>query len=224
MRQLLITIAVWLTTFFFASAQFTLPALPYAYNALEPYIDSTTMLIHHDVHHAAYVNNLNKALEKTPELYKKDLTGILSELDKLPADIQTAVRNNGGGVYNHNFFWKIMAPAGTTSISPAVEKQLTDNFGSVDKFKDAFEKAALGRFGSGWVWLVKDKAGKLQIINTPYQDNLFSTGSSAGLKAVLTLDVWEHAYYLKYQSKRAAYAKAFWNVVNWSEVERLLKE
>lgn len=224
MRQLLITIAVWLTTFFFASAQFTLPALPYAYNALEPYIDSTTMRIHHDVHHAAYVNNLNKALEKTPELYKKDLTAILSELDKLPADIQTAVRNNGGGVYNHNFFWKIMAPAGTTSISPAVEKQLTDNFGSVDKFKDAFEKAALGRFGSGWVWLVKDKAGKLQIINTPYQDNLFSTGSSAGLKAVLTLDVWEHAYYLKYQSKRAAYAKAFWNVVNWTEVERLLKE
>jgi len=224
MKQITFTIAALLFTFQYVAAQFSLTALPYKYNALEPYIDSTTMLIHHDVHHAAYVNNLNKALEKTPELYKKELTELLSGLDKLPADIQTAVRNNGGGVYNHNFFWKIMAPAGTTTISPALEKQLIDNFGSVDKFKDAFEKAALGRFGSGWVWLVKDKAGKLQIINTPYQDNLFSTGSSNTLKAALTLDVWEHAYYLKYQSKRAAYAKAFWNVVNWKEVERLLNE
>lgn len=224
MRQLFITLAVWLTSLFFASAQFTLPALPYNYNALEPYIDSTTMRIHHDMHHAAYVNNLNKALEKTPELYKKELTALLSGIDKLPADIQTAVKNNGGGVYNHNFFWKIMAPAGTTTISATLEKQLTDNFGSIDKFKEAFEKAALGRFGSGWVWLVKDNAGKLQIISTPYQDNLFSTGSSSTLKAALTLDVWEHAYYLKYQSKRAAYAKAFWNVVNWAEVEKLLKE
>lgn len=224
MRQILFTIAVWILSMFYASAQFTLPALPFKYNALEPYIDSTTMHIHHDVHHAAYVNNLNKALEKTPELNKKELTELLSGIDKLPADIQTSVKNNGGGVYNHNFFWKIMAPAGTTTISPALEKQLTDNFESVDKFKEAFEKAALGRFGSGWVWLVKDNSGKLQIISTANQDNLFSTGSSSKLKAALTLDVWEHAYYLKYQSKRAAYAKAFWNVVNWKEVEKLLTE
>lgn len=224
MRQLIITIAIWLTSFFFASAQFTLPALPYNYNALEPYIDSTTMRIHHDVHHAAYVNNLNKALEKTPELYKKSLPELLSNIDQLPADIQVAVRNNGGGVLNHNFFWKIMAPAGTTNISAALDKKLTENFGSVDKFKEAFEKAALTRFGSGWAWLVASPNGKLEIISTPNQDNLYILGNKQNQKAILTLDVWEHAYYLKYQSKRAAYAKAFWSVVNWKEVERLLNE
>ncbi|MFZ4582454.1 MAG: superoxide dismutase [Paludibacter sp.] len=224
MRQVFITIALWLTTFFLATAQFVLPALPYNYNALEPYIDSTTMRIHHDVHHAAYVNNLNKALEKTPELYKKSLPELLSNIDLLPADIQVAVRNNGGGVYNHNFFWKIMVPAGTTTISATLEKKLIENFGSVDKFKEAFEKAALTRFGSGWAWLVASPNGKLEIISTPNQDNLFSLGNKQNQKAILTLDVWEHAYYLKYQSKRAAYAKAFWNVVNWKEVERLLNE
>jgi Fe-Mn family superoxide dismutase len=201
-----------------------LPALPYNYNALEPYIDSTTMRIHHDVHHAAYVNNLNKALEKTPELYKKSLPELLSNIDQLPADIQVTVRNNGGGVLNHNFFWKIMAPAGTTSISAALDKKLTENFGSVDKFKESFEKAALTRFGSGWAWLVASPNGKLEIISTPNQDNLYILGNKQNQKAILTLDVWEHAYYLKYQSKRAAYAKAFWSVVNWKEVERLLNE
>jgi Fe-Mn family superoxide dismutase len=180
------------------------------------------MRIHHDVHHAAYVNNLNKALEKTPELYKKELSELLSNIDQLPAEIQTSVRNNGGGVYNHSFFWKIMAPSGSTTISSALEKQLTDNFGSVDKFKDAFEKAALTRFGSGWVWLIASANGKLEIISTANQDNLFTLGNKSNQKAILTLDVWEHAYYLKYQSKRAAYAKAFWSVVNWKEVEKLL--
>jgi Fe-Mn family superoxide dismutase len=176
------------------------------------------------VHHAAYVNNLNKALEKTPELYKKSLPELLSNIDQLPADIQVTVRNNGGGVLNHNFFWKIMAPAGTTSISAALDKKLTENFGSVDKFKEAFEKAALTRFGSGWAWLVASPNGKLEIISTPNQDNLYILGNKQNQKAILTLDVWEHAYYLKYQSKRAAYAKAFWSVVNWKEVERLLNE
>ncbi|OIP82470.1 MAG: superoxide dismutase [Porphyromonadaceae bacterium CG2_30_38_12] len=208
----------------FASAQFKLPALPYAYGALEPYIDSTTMRIHHDVHHAAYVKNLNKALEKYSELYKKDLTELLGEQEDLPMEIQTAVRNNGGGVYNHNFFWKIMAPAGSTKISTKLEATLIGNFGGVEAFKEAFEKAALSRFGSGWVWLVASPSGKLQIISTPNQDNLYSPGSNPKLKAILCLDVWEHAYYIKYQAKRAAYAKAFWNVVNWAEVEKLLNE
>jgi len=202
--------------------QYKLPDLPYKYNALEPYIDSTTMRIHHDLHHATYVTNLNKALEKYPELYKKELLELIQNLDQLPADIQMAVRNNGGGVYNHNFFWKIMAPAGTANMSPKVEKLLAENFGSVDAFKTEFEKAALGRFGSGWAWLIKEPTGKLRIISTSNQDNPLMPVAEVKGKPVLTLDVWEHAYYLKYQNKRAAYAKAFWNVVNWTEVERLI--
>lgn len=202
--------------------QYKLPALPYKYNSLEPYNDSTTMHIHHDLHHATYVSNLNKALEKYPELYKKDLLELIQNLNQLPADIQTSVRNNAGGVWNHSFFWSIMAPAGTTSISAKLEKILVTNFGSVDAFKAEFEKAAVGRFGSGWVWLIKDKSGKLLIVSTPNQDNPLSSYSDVKGTPVLTLDVWEHAYYLKYQNKRAAYAKAFWNVVNWAEVERLI--
>lgn len=202
--------------------QFKLPDLPYKYNALEPYIDSTTMHIHHDLHHATYVSNLNKALEKYPELYKKDVLELIQNLNELPADVQTAVRNNGGGVYNHSFFWKIMAAPGTAPMSAKLTKILTDNFGSVDAFKAEFEKAALGRFGSGWAWLIKEPSGKLRIISTANQDNpQLPTGEVKGTP-VLTLDVWEHAYYLKYQNKRAAYAKAFWNVVNWTEVERLI--
>ena len=213
-----------LTTTLFCSAQFKLPDLPYKYNALEPYIDSTTMHIHHDLHHAAYVSNLNKALEKYPELYKKGVLELIQNLNELPADIQTAVRNNGGGVYNHSFFWKIMAAPGTAKMSPHMEKVLIENFGSVDAFKTEFEKAAVGRFGSGWAWLIKDSAGKLRIISTPNQDNSLMPNAEVKGKPVLTLDVWEHAYYLKYQNKRAAYAKAFWNVVNWTEVEKLIGE
>ena len=206
----------------FSYGQFKLSPLPYNYNALEPYIDSTTMHFHHDFHHATYVNNLNKALEKYPELYKKDLEQLIKNISKLPIDIQTAVRNNGGGVYNHNFYFNIMAPSGTQPMSTSLEKQLKENFGSVDAFKAQFERAALGRFGSGWVWLIKDQSGKLRIISTPNQDNPLMENSEVKGIPVLTLDVWEHAYYLKYQYKRAAYAKAFWNIVNWNEVERLI--
>ena len=202
--------------------QYKLPPLPYKYSALEPYIDSTTMHIHHDLHHATYVANLNKVLEKTPELYQKSLLELIQNIDKLPADIQTAVKNNGGGVWNHSFFWSVMAPAGSTSISPALEKILSDNFGSVDAFKTEFEKQAVGRFGSGWAWLIKDTTGKLRIISTANQDNPLMASADIKGTPLLTLDVWEHAYYLKYQNKRAAYAKAFWNVVNWTELERKL--
>ena len=206
----------------FSYGQFKLPALPYKYNALEPYIDSTTMHIHHDLHFGTYVNNLNKALEKYPELYKKDLEQLIKNISKLPLDVQTTVRNNGGGVYNHNFYFNIMAPSGTQPMSTSLEKQLNNNFGSIDAFKAEFEKTALGRFGSGWVWLIKEQSGKLRIISTPNQDNPLMENAEVKGIPVLTLDVWEHAYYLKYQNKRAAYAKAFWNIVNWNEVERLI--
>ena len=146
---------------------------------------------------------------------------LIQNLNQLPAEIQTAVRNNAGGVWNHSFFWTIMAPAGTATISAKMEKMLIANFGSVDNFKAEFEKAAVGRFGSGWAWLIKDSSGKLRIISTPNQDNPLSPNAEVKGTPVLTLDVWEHAYYLKYQNKRAAYAKAFWNVVNWTEVEKL---
>jgi len=202
--------------------QFKLPDLPYRYSALEPYIDSTTMHIHHDLHHATYISNLNKSLEKYPELYKKELLQIIQHIDQLPTDIQTAVKNNGGGVYNHSFFWKIMAAPGTAPMSAVLEKRLIDNFGSVDAFKAEFEKAATSRFGSGWAWLIKEPSGKLRIVSTANQDNPLMVDAIVKGIPVLTLDVWEHAYYLKYQNKRAAYAKAFWNVVNWTEVERLI--
>ena len=204
--------------------QYKLPELPYKYNALEPYIDSTTMRIHHDLHHATYVSNLNKALEKYPELYTKSVEELIANFTELPKEIQTAVRNNGGGVYNHTFFWNIMAPAGSTTMSSKLEKILTDKFGSIESFKAEFEKAALGRFGSGWAWLVKDQQGDLKIVSTPNQDNCLMPNSELKGKPVLCIDVWEHAYYLKYQNKRAAYVKAFWNVVNWKEVEKRITE
>ena len=202
--------------------QFKLPVLQFRYNALEPYVDSTTMYIHYNLHHGAYVNNLNKALEKDPELYKKDILELIQNVNELPADIQTAVRNNGGGFYNHSFFWSVLAPAGTANMTPKLEKILVDNFGSIDAFKAEFEKAAVNRFGSGWAWLIKDNTGKLRIISTPNQDNSLMSIAEVKGKPVLTLDVWEHAYYLKYQNKRIAYIKAFWNIVNWTEVERLI--
>ena len=219
------TILLLLISFSLLSfGQYKLPDLPYKYDALEPYIDSVTMHIHHDLHHATYVSNLNKALEKNPELYKKSVVELIQTLNTLPVDIQTAVRNNGGGVYNHSFFWEIMAPAGTANMSAKLEKTLIDNFGSVDAFKAEFEKAATGRFGSGWVWLIKEQTGKLRIISTPNQDNSLMPNAEIKGKPVLALDVWEHAYYLKYQNKRAAYAKAFWSVVNWTKVEQLIEQ
>lgn len=222
MKRLTFILAIIAFTTSMVSAQFKLAPLPYDYGALEPHIDSTTMRIHHSLHHAAYVNNLNKALEKTPQWYKKDILEVLRTLNQLPQDVQTAVRNNGGGHYNHTFFWSILAPAGTANMSPELEKFFTDKFGSVENFKTTFEKAAGDRFGSGWIWLVKNDDGKLSIISTPNQDNIFLPTSKIKGKPVLALDVWEHAYYLKYQNKRAEYVKAFWNVVNWTEVERLL--
>jgi len=218
------TLLFCISTALITYGQFKLPNLPYSYKALEPYIDSTTMHIHHDLHHATYVNNLNKVLEKYPELFKKDLVELFQNLNELPIDIQLAVRNNGGGVYNHSFFWKIMATPGTANMSEQMKKLLIENFGSIDIFKTQFETAALSRFGSGWVWLIKDNTGKLRIISTPNQDNPLMANAEVKGTPILCLDVWEHAYYLKYQNKRAAYSKAFWNIVNWTEVERLFNK
>ena len=219
---ILLTLFLAATTAGFS--QYKLAPLPYAYNALEPYIDSTTMRIHHTAHHAAYVNNLNEALEKYPNLQKNDMEGLLEKLNSLPAEIQTAVRNNGGGHYNHALFWTLLAPAGSTKMSADVEKALITHFGSVDKFKEKFEKAASSRFGSGWVWLVKKRDGKLFIESTPNQDNLLMPFTKVTGHPILVLDVWEHAYYLKYQSKRAEYVKAFWAVVNWDKVAELYRK
>ena len=193
------------------------PALPYAFDALEPHIDARTMEIHHGKHHAAYVNNLNAALEKHPELQSKSVEELIGDLSKVPEDIRTAVRNNGGGHWNHSLFWQLLSPKGGKPAGSVV-KAIESTFGSFDAFKEQFGKAAVGRFGSGWAWLsVKD--GKLCICSSPNQDNPHMKGvSECPGKIILGLDVWEHAYYLKYQNLRASYASAFWNVVNWPEV------
>lgn len=207
------------------SAQHKLSVMPFPYAALEPYIDSTTMNIHHNNHQGAQVNNLNVALSKYPALFQKSLEEIFRNMDEIPDDIFTSVRNNGGGHWNHDLFWQILTPAGKSKMTPAVQSALEKNFGSVEKFKEAFERAAATRVGSGWVWLIKDANGRLKITSTPNQDNplmSFIDPSERG-KPVLALDVWEHAYYLKYQWRRAEYVKNFWNIVNWSRVEALLK-
>lgn len=191
-----------------------LPELKYEHNALEPYIDEMTMSIHHGKHHAAYVNNLNAALEKYPELQEKSLEELLISLEAIPEDIRIAVRNNGGGHYNHSLFWSIMSPnAGGAPVGELAEK-INERFGSFEEFKDLFGKAAVGRFGSGWAWLVISKAGSLEIVSTPNQDSPISEGH----KPLLGLDVWEHAYYLKYQNRRPDYIKEWWSVVDWNEV------
>jgi Fe-Mn family superoxide dismutase len=187
--------------------------LPYAYDALEPFIDTATMQVHHDKHHAAYVTNLNAALEKHPELSSKTLEALLMDLNAVPDDIRTAVRNHGGGTWNHNMFWDIMAPKAGGEPEGQLAKAVATEFGSFADFKAQFEKAAMGRFGSGWAWLVK-KGGKLSIISTANQDNPMSEG----MTPLLTLDVWEHSYYLKYQNRRAEYVTSWWNVVNWMAV------
>ena len=196
---------------------FTLPPLPYAYDALEPYIDKATMEFHHDKHHAAYVANLNKALESAPELSGKTLEELLANgLAAVPESIRTAVRNHGGGTINHDLFWNIMGPNTGGPPSGNLAEALKSVFGGYDQFKEKFSAAAMGRFGSGWAWLVKDAAGKLDISSTANQDSPISEGKTP----LLTLDVWEHAYYLKYQNRRAEYIGAWWNVVNWPEVEK----
>lgn len=204
------------------SAQFVLPPLPYSYSALEPFIDSTTMRIHHTMHHATYVKNLNRALEGYPQLQQKDIDELLKTIDQLPKEIQVAVRNNGGGHYNHSLFWTMLAPANSTQISEKTMLAISKNFGSVEKFREEFEKEAVSRFGSGWVWLIKKPDGQLIIASTPNQDNVLMGDIKIEGTPILALDVWEHAYYLKYQSKRAAYVKAFWNIVNWDKVNELL--
>lgn len=199
---------------------FTLPKLEYSYDALEPYIDARTMEIHHTKHHQAYVDKLNAALEKYPELQNKKVEELLSNLDSLPKEIQTAVRNHGGGHFNHSFFWKILAGKGRTLEMPqgsTLRSQIDKEFGSFDEFKKKFTEAALNRFGSGWVWFVSNN-GKLEIYSTPNQDCPLSENKIP----LLGLDVWEHAYYLKYQNRRAEYVENFWNIVNWEQVEKNL--
>jgi Fe-Mn family superoxide dismutase len=190
-----------------------LPPLPYGFDALEPHIDAQTMQIHHDKHHAAYVNNLNAALEKHPDLQSRSVEDLVRDLNKVPDDIRTAVRNNGGGHVNHTMFWQIMGAKAGGSPSGALGDAIKASFGSFDGFKEQFAKAGVGRFGSGWAWLIEG-GGKLSIESTANQDNPIMEGK----KAVFGLDVWEHAYYLKYQNRRPDYIAAWWNVVNWSAV------
>jgi len=201
-----------------AEDTFTLPPLPYGFDALEPHIDAKTMEIHHDKHHAAYVKNLNEAVAKAPELKGKSITDLLTKLDSVPEPVRMAVRNNGGGHFNHTLFWTLMTPKGGGEPSGAVAKAIDGQLGGFPKFKEAFGKAATTRFGSGWAWLVAGKGGKLSITSTPNQD----TPISEGLVPLLGLDVWEHAYYLKYQNRRPEYVAAWWNTVNWEEVNRRL--
>jgi superoxide dismutase, Fe-Mn family len=198
---------------------FTLPPLPYAPDALEPHIDKATMELHHDKHHATYVTNVNKALESAPELANKSIEELLKDLNSIPENIRTAVRNNGGGHANHSLFWNLLSPNGGGAPKGEIESVITSNFGGFDSFKEKFNAAATGRFGSGWAWLVKDGSGTFEITSTANQDNPLMEGK----KGILGLDVWEHAYYLKYQNRRPEYIAAFWNVVNWDEVNNQLK-
>ncbi len=196
---------------------FSLPALPYAFDALEPYIDKMTMEIHHGKHHNAYVTNLNKALESAPDLTNKSLEELLAKnCAMVPENIKTAVRNNGGGHINHSLFWVIMGPKAGGQPSGKIAEAIKGTFGGFGQFKEKFTAAAMGRFGSGWAWLVKDSASKLDIYSTANQDSPLMEGKYP----VLGLDVWEHAYYLKYQNRRNEYVAAWWNVVNWAEVEK----
>jgi Fe-Mn family superoxide dismutase len=195
---------------------FELPPLPYAKDALEPHIDAQTMEIHHDKHHAAYVNNLNKALEAFPDLQSKTLEELLKSLDRIPESIRAAVRNNGGGHSTHTFFWQIMGPNGGGAPTGDLANAINAAFGSFDNFKTQFAAAGAGRFGSGWAWLIVAPDGTLSITSTPNQDTPISEGKTP----ILGVDVWEHAYYLKYQNRRPDYIAAWWNVVNWTEVAR----
>jgi len=198
---------------------YKLPDLGYSYDALEPFIDARTMEIHYTKHHQTYVDNLNKALEGKDEFKDMPIEDLIAKLNTLPDDIKTPVRNNGGGHLNHTMFWQIMAPnSGGEPIGELAEK-INDAFGSFDKFKEDFKKAALGRFGSGWAWLVVDN-GNLKIVSTPNQDNPISDG----LKPILGIDVWEHAYYLKYQNRRADYIDAWFNLINWEKVLEFYKK
>ena len=195
---------------------FQLPPLPYDFGALEPHIDAQTMEIHHDKHHQAYVNNLNGAIEKHPELGTKSIEELLKDLNAIPEDIRTVVRNNGGGHYNHSLFWEVMGPNGGGEPTGAIGDAIRSTFGDYGTFKETLTKAAVGQFGSGWGWLVKDGSGRLSIFGRPNQDSPLSEG----LTPVLGVDVWEHAYYLKYQNKRPDYVGAWFNTINWDAVNQ----
>jgi len=197
---------------------FTLPPLPYAPDALEPHIDKLTMEIHHGKHHNAYVTNLNAALEKAPELASKSIEDLVKGISSVPEAIRTAVRNNGGGHLNHSMFWQIMAPNAGGAPTGAIADAINSSFGSLDKLKEELKKAAVGRFGSGWAWVI-DAGGKLVVESTPNQDSPLMDGK----KVVFGIDVWEHAYYLKYQNRRPDYIDAWWNVINWAEINKRLK-
>jgi Fe-Mn family superoxide dismutase len=194
---------------------FTLPPLPYDFAALEPHIDAKTMEIHHGKHHQTYVNNLNAALEKAPELAKKSLDDLMRTVNTLPEAVRTPIRNNGGGHWNHSMFWQIMAAKAGGEPGGKLGEAIKSAFGDFAKFREQFSAAGVGRFGSGWAWLINN-GGKLSISSTPNQDNPLMEGQ----KAIMGLDVWEHAYYLKYQNRRPDYINAWWNVVNWKEVEK----
>ena len=198
---------------------FSLPPLPYAYTALEPNIDAQTMEIHYTKHHQTYVNNLNAALKDTPH-EGKSIEELVSGVEQLPEALRAPVRNNGGGHYNHSLFWTVMAPGGPTAPEGDLAKAIESDLGGLEKFKEAFTKAALTRFGSGWAWLAVDKAGKLVVESSANQDSPLMNGIGSGNTPILGLDVWEHAYYLKYQNRRPDYIAAFYNVVNWPEVAR----
>jgi superoxide dismutase, Fe-Mn family len=195
---------------------YEVPALPYAYNALEPYIDEETMHLHHDKHHAAYVNNLNNALKGHDDLAALSVEDLMRRINEVPENIRTAVRNNGGGHANHSMFWEIMGPHAGGSPSGALASAIDQAFGSFDAFKTAMNDAGAKRFGSGWAWLVVGKDGKLQVISTANQDSPLMEGQYP----LLGVDVWEHAYYLKYQNRRPEYLAAWWNVVNWDAVAK----
>ncbi len=197
-------------------AEFTVPPLPYDYAALEPHIDTQTMQIHHDKHHAAYVNNLNAAIKDSPDLQSKAVDELLRGINSVPETIRTAVRNNGGGHYNHTLFWEIMKPGGPSAPSGALADAITATFGGVDALKEKINDAGVKRFGSGWSWLVVDGSGSLKVLSTANQDSPLMDGQFP----VLGVDVWEHAYYLKYQNRRPDYLKEWWSVVNWDEVAK----
>lgn len=198
---------------------YTLPVLNYSYNALEPHFDAMTMEIHHSKHHQAYVNNVNGALEKHPELFEKPLLELLADLDNVPESIRTAVRNNGGGHLNHSLFWELLTPGGSHEAVGTLKAAIETTFGSLDQFKEKFNQAAATRFGSGWAWLVLNSNGELEVISTPNQDHPVLLGA----KPIIGLDVWEHAYYLKFQNRRPDYISTFWQVINWDIAEANFK-
>ncbi|RME02700.1 MAG: superoxide dismutase [Planctomycetota bacterium] len=199
---------------------FELPKLPYEYGALEPHFDAKTMEIHYSKHHAGYTNKLNAALEKAPHLSGKSIEEILRNLSSVPADIRTAVRNNGGGYYNHSLFWKVLSPNGGGKPEGALAEAIEKTFGGFNTFQEKFSNAAATQFGSGWAWLAINAFGQLEVLSTPNQDNPLMEGKTP----ILGLDVWEHAYYLKYQNRRPDYIQAFWNIVNWQEVAKNFAE